>query len=248
MATYVMSDIHGNKEQFNRMLKKINFNIEEDTLYLLGDYVDWGADPIGLVQQLIKMSEHSENIICLMGNHDKMMYDVISTLNSSGLTDISKADYGTKQLFSMWFNNGGEDTLKKYMGEPKEKQVVIRKWLNSLRYFIPDVEVNGRNYYLCHSKPLLKGMGLEDVLWDRMKSDRISNQFKEKFPDTTLISGHTIVRYFNSVTENGKCRIYKSKNIPYINVDCGAKAFGHAEYAVLGCLRLEDMAEFYIDS
>ena len=42
MATYVMSDIHGQLNSFHSMIDKIGLDKEKDTLYLLGDYVDWG--------------------------------------------------------------------------------------------------------------------------------------------------------------------------------------------------------------
>ena len=44
MATYVMSDIHGDYDKFKKMMKKINFNTEKDKLYVLGDAIDRGPD------------------------------------------------------------------------------------------------------------------------------------------------------------------------------------------------------------
>ena len=43
MATYIISDIHGNLDVFKELLKTIDFKYDgTDQLYLLGDYVDWG--------------------------------------------------------------------------------------------------------------------------------------------------------------------------------------------------------------
>ena len=45
MSTYVMGDLHGQVEAFNRMLDKIKFNRDLDKLYLVGDYTDgWGSN------------------------------------------------------------------------------------------------------------------------------------------------------------------------------------------------------------
>ena len=42
---YVMSDIHGEKEKFDTVMKKINLT-EDDKLYILGDVIDRGNDGI----------------------------------------------------------------------------------------------------------------------------------------------------------------------------------------------------------
>ena len=43
MATYAISDIHGAYDEFQRLLDKIRFQYDgSDSLYLLGDYGDWG--------------------------------------------------------------------------------------------------------------------------------------------------------------------------------------------------------------
>ena len=55
MSVYVMSDIHGQLNEFKEMLKKIKFNREEDTLYILGDYCDWGPDSIGVINYLRRL-------------------------------------------------------------------------------------------------------------------------------------------------------------------------------------------------
>lgn len=245
MSTYIMSDIHGQLAAFNKMLTSINFNIQQDKLYTLGDYVDWGPESIKLVQQLMKMSEH-ENVTCLMGNHDKMMLDIVRDIPiEASINDIQK--YVRADKLELWLINNGYNTLVSYMELNKQDRDAIRLWLEHLRYFIPDIEVNDRQFYVCHSSPYLKGMSFDDIIWKRMKKDRISNQFIQKFPNTTIISGHTITKYFDSYDGTNKCKIFSSDIIPYINIDCGAKCIGRNAYGRLGCLRIEDMAEFYVD-
>ena len=45
MATYVISDIHGMYNKFTELLNKIKLK-DTDTLYILGDVLDRGPDPI----------------------------------------------------------------------------------------------------------------------------------------------------------------------------------------------------------
>ena len=52
MATYVIGDIHGQLEQLKVLLEKMKFN-ENDELYVMGDVVDRGPDPIKALQYQI---------------------------------------------------------------------------------------------------------------------------------------------------------------------------------------------------
>ena len=45
MATYVISDIHGEYWKFMELLDMIHFS-DEDILYVLGDVVDRGKNPV----------------------------------------------------------------------------------------------------------------------------------------------------------------------------------------------------------
>lgn len=49
---YVIADIHGCCEAYNRLLKKINFT-DKDELYVLGDVVDRGFAPIDLLKDMM---------------------------------------------------------------------------------------------------------------------------------------------------------------------------------------------------
>ena len=48
---YAMSDLHGCYDKYIKMLEKINFS-NNDTLYVLGDIVDRGADGIKILQDI----------------------------------------------------------------------------------------------------------------------------------------------------------------------------------------------------
>mgnify|MGYP004671963733 FL=1 len=65
---YVMSDIHGCYEEFIEMLELINFKNEDD-LYILGDILDRGENPIKILQYI----KNKSNIHMLLGNHEDMM-------------------------------------------------------------------------------------------------------------------------------------------------------------------------------
>ena len=61
---YVMSDLHGCYEEYLELLRKIRFS-DEDVLYVLGDVIDRGPEPVTLLQDMMMRS----NVIPLIGNH-----------------------------------------------------------------------------------------------------------------------------------------------------------------------------------
>ena len=73
MAVYVMSDVHGLKDRYDRMMENIH---EEDTLYILGDVIDRGPDGIVILQDVMQRS----NVKMLMGNHEYMMLQYYQAL------------------------------------------------------------------------------------------------------------------------------------------------------------------------
>lgn len=49
---YIISDIHGCKKEYLKLLDKINFS-DADHLYVLGDVLDRGFDPIGVLKDMM---------------------------------------------------------------------------------------------------------------------------------------------------------------------------------------------------
>lgn len=67
MSTYVIGDIQGCYDPFLRLLEKISFNPDQDTLWLTGDLVNRGPHSLETLR-LIKSLGSS--VITVLGNHD----------------------------------------------------------------------------------------------------------------------------------------------------------------------------------
>ena len=72
MAIYVTSDAHGHVRALDEALSKISL-ASDDTLYVLGDMIDRGPDPVGV----IKLVRSLPNARVLKGNHEQIMLDAI---------------------------------------------------------------------------------------------------------------------------------------------------------------------------
>lgn len=61
-----VGDIHGCLEEFDELLKTIQYNKNQMRLVLLGDLMDRGPDPIGCVRRAREL-----DVECIMGNHEE---------------------------------------------------------------------------------------------------------------------------------------------------------------------------------
>jgi serine/threonine protein phosphatase 1 len=114
MSTYVMSDLHGEYRKFLAMLAKIDFS-EEDTLYVLGDVIDRGEEPIALLTDLSQRS----NVIPLVGNHEVMMLDVMEGL----MVEIREDNYASHMT---------PDMLHRYCVPTEEGRELLREAFDTL--------------------------------------------------------------------------------------------------------------------
>ena len=67
MALYLIGDIQGCDGALQQLLDKISFSPSRDTLYLLGDLVNRGPDPLAVLRRLMALGDSAH---CLLGNHD----------------------------------------------------------------------------------------------------------------------------------------------------------------------------------
>jgi hypothetical protein len=64
--TIAVGDIHGCLEEFDELLKKLQYNKNQMRLVLLGDLMDRGPDPVGCVRRAREL-----DVECIMGNHEE---------------------------------------------------------------------------------------------------------------------------------------------------------------------------------
>lgn len=66
-----VSDIHANCEGFTKLLKKCNYNKDNDYLFILGDIAEKGKQNIETIRFVMELCQ-SPNVICIKGNNDTM--------------------------------------------------------------------------------------------------------------------------------------------------------------------------------
>ncbi|MCR4591520.1 MAG: fructose-bisphosphatase class III [Lachnospiraceae bacterium] len=101
MATYVVSDLHGQYEAFEAGLKKIEFS-DQDELYVLGDAIDRGNGGIRILQYV----KQEKNMDLIIGNHEFMM---LNSVDPNGKPKCS----GQDDVLWLYYN-GGNATFAEY--------------------------------------------------------------------------------------------------------------------------------------
>lgn len=230
--TYVMSDLHGMYDKFIAMLQKINFS-DSDELFIIGDIIDRGERPVDILEYVMD----KPNITVLLGNHEVMARDLLSRLTTE-ITEENITSFDDDFLIelALYKRNGGVPTMKQLRTLPTEKRQRILDFIDSL-YAYEAIDICDKTFVLVHAglgnfrkDKKISGYSLYELL--ELRPDYERQYFEDD--SVYIVSGHTPTKLIS-----GKWEIYHSHN--NIVIDCGA-AFGGR----LACLRLEDMAEFYV--
>ncbi|MCQ2465448.1 MAG: fructose-bisphosphatase class III [Oscillospiraceae bacterium] len=229
--TYVMSDLHGEYRKYIQMLETINFS-DEDTLFVLGDIVDRGDEPVRLLKDL--MGRH--NVFVTMGNHDYFACDVLSQLMEEITDDTTALAPELMNQVLDWVQDGGLNTMLQFRELSGEERNDIISFISSLP-MVEIAEINDRCFVMSHAGlgNFQKGKKLRDYSVFELIGARPEPDIR-CFDDETVfvVCGHT-----PTVNICGENRIYQKNGNIYI--DCGA-VFG----GKLGCLCLDTMEEFYV--
>ena len=234
MATYVISDIHGQYDKFIAMLDAINLR-DTDTLYVLGDILDRGPQPIKVMLKLMEMP----NAICIVGNHEYMAAECLSFLMRE-VTDrsLDELDYKTLDNLVTWQYNGAKTTIDEFRALSAEMQAEVIDFIKDMSIY-EELSVGGKEYLLVHAglgnfdpaKDILD-YSLHDLVW---KQADYSRQY---FDDKIVITGHTPTQFIKGNPNPGY--IYRQNN--HIAIDCGA----YLEDGRLAAVCLDTGEEYYI--
>lgn len=172
---YTIGDIHGCLGHLKRLLEKVKPDLHQHKLVFIGDYIDRGPDSRGVVEFIINLRENypPENIICLMGNHERMFLDFLEGQN-----------------ISLFLLNGGEATLVSYWGRNWDNHIC--KLSDGHRKFFDELKLyhESEDYIFVHGG-LKPGVPLaeqqeEDLLWIREEFLVCEEDFGRR-----VIFGHT---------------------------------------------------------
>lgn len=224
---YIISDVHGCYMQLLQLLHKIHFS-GTDELYLLGDAVDRGPEPIRVLRYMMRKS----NVHFLLGNHDFYMFYIFKKLFET-YQDISSDDDFSKddlEKITVWAKEGGATTISEFLLCDTEEQMEILEYVANASLY-ETIEYDGKEFVLVHAgiENYAKGKALseyelEDFIYERVD---YSKPFFEE-TNRILVTGHTPTPMIRT---DGLPYIYEGNG--HIALDCGCVFGGNlAAYCI----------------
>jgi len=229
---YCISDIHGEIDRFHAMLDKIWFT-SSDTLYVLGDVIDRKESGVAILQEIMKMP----NCKMLLGNHEYMCLNAM----------LNREEGATR----LWKANGSSPTYRalKYKLSDEERESVLRFLLSLPDH--ADIAVGGKAYHLVHG---WFGSDTYSRVWTRPTDFNREDPFGNNF---TMVVGHTPTPFLrprdysmlSDADEFPPFSIFHAtkwggREFDFYDIDCGCG--NETPLRRLGCLRLDDLQEFYV--
>ncbi len=174
---FVVGDLHGCIDEFEALLKQIEFDFSNDRMFAVGDLIDRGPNSMACLRLLEKPWFFS-----VLGNHEDMMLDVIGS------------DF--KQGVAQWVSNGGDWGVERYEAcDPDFFKLVELVDELPMGIIVQSNEL-GR-VGICHAEPptVWNEECFEkeraSILWGRQKIDLPEGELKQSDVDFS-IHGHTI--------------------------------------------------------
>jgi len=234
MATYVISDLHGNYEGYMKILKLIDFS-DGDTLYVNGDVIDRGMDGIKIFQHMMMQP----NIYPILGNHEyaaaTCLQFLMKEITEESIGDIDKVTI--KNLLE-WQEIGGKCTMEAFYKLSSEEKQDIVDYLEEFSLY-EEVVIDGKHFVIVHA-------GLTNFALDRPLDDyelyelifTAPNYDTVYFPDKYLVTGHLPTKAIEGNPRANKIFIHNN----HIAIDCASGYDG-----CVGCICLDTFEEFYSD-
>ncbi len=224
---FVIGDIHGCLETFRAMVEEILRLEKNDALFLLGDYIDRGPDPKGVIDYIIDLQKHAYPIHPIMGNHEFML-----------IKSLEEPRY-----FDLWQMNGCTSTLSSFgikEEELSERESAFQIPENYIRFFteLPYFKET-EGYFIVHAgvPPGITNpeQDPETILWTRAETYN-----EDILKGRIMVHGHTPVpeHDIRKRVTDPRARVY--------NLDAGCVYSFHPGLGNLAALDLDSHKLYFL--
>ncbi len=157
MATYAIGDLQGCYPSFQQLLELIQFNPQQDQLWLAGDIVNRGPDSLSLLR-FIKQA--GDAVIMVLGNHDLHLLMV-----AAGLAKMRS-----------------KDTLQPILDAPDGAELLF--WLRQQRLFYTDGDYAMVHAGLLPSWSIKQAKQLAHEVEHALRQDDFQDTFSQLYGNT----------------------------------------------------------------
>lgn len=231
--TYVIGDIHGNKEKYEQMLEKLSPK-DTDAVFVLGDVIDIGDDSIAILQDMM----YRANVYPVLGDHEYMAKKLLPLISESGSTEkaLEATEAEEKELLAKWLTMKSEKTISDFLSLDEEGKEAILDYLSEFTPY-EELKEGGKIFVLAHAginnfdeEKELDEYSEEDFVF--AKTDYNTAYFSDKY----LVTAHTPTV---AIGKEFMGKVYSKKR--HVAIDCGCGYGGR-----LAAVCLNPLKVFYI--
>ena len=109
---FAIGDIHGCADLLKAIMRRLDQVAEgPEPVVFVGDYIDRGRNSAQVLSWLFEtQQDNPEQVICLMGNHERMLLDFIDDPAGRGAQWLRNGGIDTLASFGVALNSGEADT------------------------------------------------------------------------------------------------------------------------------------------
>lgn len=174
----VTGDIHGQFKALKQVLKRCNFDYQNDKMIVLGDVVDGGEQTKQCVDELLKI----KNLIYILGNHDIWFMDWVKR----GIE------------LPIWYHQGGKNTILSYDNNYKnvpEKHYWMFQTAHA--FYIQDEMLFVHGGF--NPERPIEEQPIDDLVWDRSLISYAKQHKIEGYKHVFI--GHTTTQFMGQYIE-----------------------------------------------
>lgn len=230
--TFVIGDIHGQKEKYLEMLEKLA-PTDTDAVFVLGDVIGVGDDGIEILKDMM----YRANIFPVLGEQEYMARELFPLISQGKNIESAKELLsGEKaELFEKWLTMKSEKTIADFLSLDEENKESIIDYLSEFAAY-EEVEAKGKTFVLTHAgiDGFEEGKELEE--YDEKAFVFACTDYQRAyFPDKYLVTGHTPTAVIDRQCTG---KVYSKKR--HLAIDCGAAYGGR-----LAAVCLEKLKVYY---
>ena len=175
---FAVGDIHGCFEKLVRLMDRLPFDPDFDTLIFLGDYINRGPQSREVVSYLLDLEKRCKSLVFLMGNHEHALLQYAMT--------------GNQEYLFLLRSMGIEKTLDSYSGASVQSLCDLGFMPPAHRDFLKRlITCHRQDGYLFIHAGVIPSEDPASCSLDRLLTIRDTFLESEPDPDLTVVFGHT---------------------------------------------------------
>lgn len=241
-----VSDIHGNLEYFDGLLKKAGWNIQADELFIVGDFLEKGKSSLNVLKNVMDLYSKG-HVHVIAGNCDtwSVMFSQNPVNDPRLLAYFRRMKCGIiwdmcESLGIDLENAKNLDECRRLLPQAYQKELTFLTSLNTA--------AETEHYIFVHS-----GMNRAKPLTENTQDEVLKHDFfridapKAKPEDKWIIAGHTPVVLYRENTVNANPLIDREKKLISIDGGCVLKDDGQLNMLIIPYEGSEDFTFTYYD-